>query len=75
MNRLSVYSYLTRYATGNTGSDQMFTECVPEKKASRFFVRWLDPRTKLGQSNAAGSQAGRTAFPRSDVGLYPARVR
>ena len=38
INRLTVYSYLTRYATGYTESDQMFTECLPGKKALRFFV-------------------------------------
>ncbi len=47
MNRLSVYSYLTRYATGNTGSDQMFTECVPEKK-SFFVLGQLDIGTNPG---------------------------
>ncbi len=42
MNRLSVYSYLTRYIHGHAGFGELFTEPLPEKRyqeVSRSIVK------------------------------------
>ena len=73
MNRLVVCSYLTRYPYGHTGTGKLVTVTLPD---TRILLSWHDPLWKAWQSNPAASQeAGRTAFPGSDVGLDTARVR
>ena len=68
MNRLAVYSYLTRYAFWHPGSGMPFTEPLSEKEPS-------SQEAGGRRQEAARRQAGRTPFPGSDVGLDTARVR
>ena len=67
MNRLAVYSYLTRYTYGHTGYGILFTGPVPEKSSVRLVEAWT-----TGQED---NSAPRTALRGSDVGLDTARVR
>ena len=62
MNRLAVYSYLTRYTYGHAGASENLCRTI-------IILGQLDNWT-TGQLDKST-----TSFPRSDVGLDPARVR
>ena len=90
MNRLAVYSYLTRYTHENTVELERVSQNLCKKIYCLLTIAGnilricmeigpVDFLNKPGQLSHTGHDtrdtAARTSFPRSDVGLETARVR
>ena len=73
MNRLSVYSYLTWYTHGHSGSGGLFTEPLPELdhdsiQPLNYHQNWPTRSCELAWTNPAGDQPPTTGFTGSDAG-------
>ncbi len=73
MNRLSVYSYLARYADMHAGSDRLFTK--PSFVRKELIILKIGPVDSLAGSDNSQTDRPTIGLTGSDVGLGTARVR